>query len=238
MSGRAAMATLRPAFGTTSGPSAECSLILALALRSSCRVRPGMSTVSPDGDKSGLNSSTVTANSVATPHRTRDGELGNLVLGPLRRDMTVSYGLPQASRTTSSQRRLQHWHLLALMASRSWCLVTANSARRTSSFGHPRACCASLRAPRQVRWKSEIPSVHQYTSPCRPRPVALAMDVSRGASVSLTKVTYLMDNPFELTRIGMSPKLRSTTSSEAKESMSAVPHAVFSSHARLDSSLQ
>ncbi|CAB0041372.1 unnamed protein product, partial [Trichogramma brassicae] len=68
-------------------------------------------------------------NSVDTAHRTKSGAVGGDVLGALRRDMTVLYGLPHTSRSASSQSCLRQRRLLTLIASRSRLRALANSSR-------------------------------------------------------------------------------------------------------------
>ncbi|CAB0041327.1 unnamed protein product [Trichogramma brassicae] len=63
-------------------------------------------------------SSGTRAKRTATMWCTRIGELSEFALGPLRRDMTVSYGLPHTSSSTSSHSLFQHRRLLVMVATR------------------------------------------------------------------------------------------------------------------------
>uniref|UniRef100_A0ABD2X773 Uncharacterized protein n=1 Tax=Trichogramma kaykai TaxID=54128 RepID=A0ABD2X773_9HYME len=118
LSKQASTAALRAVLGIPSGPGAAPILTRRYAHRSSSTPTSGIRCSSSTGGAL-ISRGMTDGNSVDTARRTKSGAVGGDVLGALRRDMTVLYGLPHTSRSASSQSCLQQRRLLAFIALRS-----------------------------------------------------------------------------------------------------------------------
>uniref|UniRef100_A0ABD2X6Z1 Uncharacterized protein n=1 Tax=Trichogramma kaykai TaxID=54128 RepID=A0ABD2X6Z1_9HYME len=149
LSKQASTAALRAVLGIPSGPGAAPILTRRYAHRSSSTPTSGIRCSSSTGGAL-ISRGMTDGNSVDTARRTKSGAVGGDVLGALRRDMTVLYGLPHTSRSASSQSCLQQRRLLAFIALRSRLRASVNSSRQMTSSGRPlnRLAAPAITPPR------------------------------------------------------------------------------------------